>query len=234
MMGLRKALAAGVPVKAVRDVANRLRYGPDAPQSDELIWVRAQDVSDWYKPDPENGAPRFRRRHSGMVADGDWDFSRKPFGSHIKLNSIRDHFESGVPWQQTKLFDWMTQQIAEKGQIDTCRSKEDLVARYERLDRIYDEAQRTGALRPHGSVNDTRGEHGGILVHIARDGTPLRDGGGMHRFAIAVVLNLARVPAQLGVIHPQALRAGVLNDLRHPKTAKPAKSTGRVKEPVLD
>lgn len=233
MMGLRKAIGAGVPVKAVRDVANRLRYGAQAPQSDELIWVRTQDVTHWYKADPANGAPKFRRRHSGMVAAGDWDFSRTPFGSHIKLNSIRDHYERGVPWQQTKLFDWMMQKIAEQGQIDTCRSKEDLIARYERLDRIYDEARRTGTLRPHGSVNDTRGEHGGILVRIARDGTPLRDGGGMHRFAIAVVLNLARVPAQLGVIHPDALKAGILDDLRHPKDSPVPQSTAPVKEPAL-
>jgi len=216
MLGVRKAVGAGVPVKALRDVANRLRFGPDAPKSDELIWVPTQSVTDWYKPDPANGAPQFRRRHSGMVADGDWDFSRKPFGSHIKLNSIRDHYQRGVPWQQTKLFDWMMRQIAEKGQIDSCRSKEDLVARYERLDRIYKEVQRTGSLRPHGSVNETRGEHGGILVHIARDGTPLRDGGGMHRFAIAHILEIDRVPAQLGVIHPAAVKSGVLSELRKP------------------
>ena len=231
-MAFRKAIGAGVPVKMIRDVTNRLRFGPDAPQSDELIWVHTKDVTDWYKPDPENGAPRFRRRHSGMVAGGTWDQSRKPVGSHIKLNSIRDHYERGVPWQQTKLFAWMVQQIAEKGQIDSCRTEEDLIARYERLDRIYDEAQRTGTLRPHGSVNDTRGEHGGILVHIARDGTPLRDGGGMHRFAIAIVLGLARVPAQLGVIHPMAVEAGVLSDLRTP--AQPASKAVAVgtKEPV--
>lgn len=233
MMGVRKAIGAGVHIKAVRDITNRLRFGPDAPKSDELIWVRTKDVTDWYKPDPANGAPKFRRRHSGMVAAGDWDLSRKPLGSHMKLNSIRDHYLRGEPWQQTKLFDWMMQQIAENGQIDTCRSKEDLIARYERLDRIYDEAQRTGTLRPHGSVNATRGEHGGILVHIARDGTPLRDGGGMHRFAIAMVLDLARVPAQLGVIHPQALKAGVLTDLRNPPDATRSKEKAPVKEPAL-
>jgi hypothetical protein len=233
MIGLRKAIGAGVPVKVLRDVANRLRFGPDAPQSDELIWVRTEDVKDWYKSDPANGAPKFRRRHSGMVAGGDWDFSRRPFGSHLKLNSIRDHFERGVPWPQTKLFECMMQQIAEKGEIDTFRSREDLIARYERLDRIYDEAQRTGTLRPHGSVNETRGENGGILVHIARDGTPLRDGGGMHRFAIAVVLDLARVPAQLGVIHPQALKAGVLKDLRNPGDTATSKTKAVVKEPAL-
>ncbi|SHH84536.1 hypothetical protein [Marivita hallyeonensis] len=214
MNKIRKTISAGVPLKALRDVTNRLRFGPDAPQSDELIWIRPRDVENWYKPDPKNGAPRFRRRHSGMVAPGNWDRSTSPFGSHLKLNSIRQHFENGVPWEETKLFGWMLQQIEEKGRIDGCRNREELLDRYRRLDRIYDETKRTGRLRPHGSVNETRREHGGILVHINRNGTPLRDGGGMHRFAIAYSLDLEKVPAQLGVIHPDAVRSGVLKNLR--------------------
>ncbi|WP_439124199.1 hypothetical protein [Marivita sp.] len=214
MTGVRDAIRAGVHVKALRDVSNRLRSGHDAPQSDELIWIRARDVTDWYKPDPENNAPNFRRRHSGLIAPGEWDKSRLTFREHLKLDSIRDHFINGVPWEQTELFEYMLQQIAEKGQIDSCRTREDLVARYDRLDRIFEEAQHTGTLRPHGSVNETRREHGGIFVHIARDGRPLRSGGGMHRFAIAVVLDLAHVPAQLGVIHPEAVKAGLLREIR--------------------
>lgn len=211
---LRNAVRAGVPVKMLRDRLNRLRYGPDAPQSDELIWIRPRDVTHWYKSDPARGAPRFRRRHSGMVATGDWDRSTKPFGSHIKLDSIRRHFEDGVPWHETPLFDWMLDRIGEHGRIDGCHTREDLIARYERLDRIFEETKRTGHLRPHGSVNQTRREHGGILVHIGRDGTPLRDGGGMHRFAIAYILGLEKIPAQLGVIHLDAVKSGVLQELR--------------------
>lgn len=214
MIKVKKALAAGLPGKVVRDVVNRVRYGPDAPQSDELIWIRPRDVTDWYIAAPSNGAPLFRRRHSGLVARGDWDLSRKPFGSQIKLDSIRDHFERGVPWQNTNLFDWMLKRIDEEGRIDGCRTREDLIARYDQLDRIYDEARRTGTLRPHGAVNRTRREQGGILVHIARDGTPLRDGGGMHRFAIAYILGLEKIPAQLGVIHADAVKSGVLHELR--------------------
>ncbi|MCI5112367.1 MAG: valine--tRNA ligase [Marivita sp.] len=214
MSRVSKAIAAGLPAKMIRDVTNRLRFGPDAPQSDELIWIRPHDVTHFYRADPAQGAPRFRRRHSGMVAGGDWDQSRKPFGSQIKLDSIRDHFEHGVPWQETAIFGWMLKRMEKEGTVDGFTSREELIARYDGLDRIYEEAKRTGTLRPHGSVNDTRGEHGGILVHIARDGTPLRDGGGMHRFAIAYILGLERIPAQLGVIHVDAVKSGVLHTLR--------------------
>ena len=216
MKDVKRAISAGVPGKVVRDVVNRWRFGPDAPQSDELIWIRPLHVTDFYRADPANGAPQFRRRHSGMVASGDWDMSRKPLTSQIKLDSIRDHFERGVPWHQTDIFSWMLKRLDKEGVVDGFSSREELIARYEGLDRIYDEAKRTGALRPHGSVNQTRREHGGILVHIARDGTPLRDGGGMHRFAIAYILGLEKIPAQLGVIHADAVHAGLMQDLRTP------------------
>jgi hypothetical protein len=216
MKSLRQAIGAGVPRKILRDGLNWLRYWPDPPLSDELIWIDPKKVTHWYKPDPANGAPKFRRRHSGKVVGGDWDLSRKPFDAHLKLNSVRAHYQNGVPWPETELFQRLLQKIEAGQMVDGCRSREDLVERYNRLDQIYDEAKRLGTLRPHGSVNDTRREHGGILVHIARDGTPLRDGGGMHRFALAVVLDLPLVPAQLGVIHPDAVKAGVLDTLRRP------------------
>lgn len=216
MKALRRAIGAGVPLKVLRDGYNRLRYSPDPPLSDELIWIDPLSVTHWYKPDPDNGAPNFRRRHSGKVVGGDWDLSRKPFEDHLKLNSVRLHFEEGVPWEETPLFNRLLELVESGQRIDGCHTREDLIARYQRLDRICEEARRTGTLRPHGSVNDTRREHGGILVHIARDGTPLRVGGGMHRFAIAVMLELKKVPAQLGVIHIDALRSGALERLRQP------------------
>jgi hypothetical protein len=216
MSALVRAIRAGVPVKVLRDGLNWLRFWPDPPLSDQLIWIDPQKVTHWYKPDPDHGAPRFRRRHSGKVIGGDWDLSRKPFGDHLKLNSVRDHFERRVPWQETDLFKEMLKRLADTGKVDDCTTREELIARYDRLDQIHAEARRTGTLRPHGSVNQTRGENGGILVHIARDGTPLRDGGGMHRFAIGLVLGLPKVPAQLGVIHPDAVKSGVMAELRKP------------------
>ena len=59
-----------------------------------------------------------------------------------------------------------------------------------------------------------RREHGGILLHVARDGTLLRSGGAGHRFAIARLLNLPEIPAQIGAIHREAVDNGVLASLR--------------------
>ena len=84
---------------------------------------------------------------------------------------------------------------------------------------MYEEVKRTGLLLPHGGFNRTRREHGGVLIHISRDGTPLRYGGGAHRFAIAYILDIEKAPAQLGVIHLDAAKSGVMKELRRPPSA---------------
>lgn len=213
---LARAISAGLPRKLLRDRFNRLRYGPEAPLSDERLFIDPMAVRHWYRPDPARGAPRFRRRHSGRVVPGDWDLSRAPFGPHLKLDSLRAHFEDGMPWEETPLFAELLARIEAGERPDDCASREDLLARYALLDRVYEEARRNRTLRPHGEVNDTRREHGGILVHIARDGEVLRAGGGMHRFAIARLLQLPEIPVQLGVVHPDAVKAGLLARYRRP------------------
>lgn len=120
MNSLKQTIAAGVPLKILRDGINWLRYRPNPPLSDELIWIDPQAVTHWYKPDPANGAPNFRRRHSGRVVGGDWDLSRKPFEDHLKLNSVRAHFEQGVPWEETALFKRLLDQVESGKRVDGC------------------------------------------------------------------------------------------------------------------
>lgn len=71
-----------------------------------------------------------------------------------------------------------------------------------------------------------RRAHGATLVHVGHDGACLRSGGGGHRFAIANILDLPETPAQLGVIHPDAIADRHLERLRAsrfaPRTAKGA------------
>ncbi|MGR3493681.1 hypothetical protein [Citreimonas sp.] len=216
-INLPRALAARVPHKALRDRWNRLRFGPGAPLSDECIFVPPLEVRYVYKARGTSDAPSFQRRHSGLVAGGDWDLSRAPIPDLRATRVVYDHFVRGLSWEETGIYDYHLAHIAKKGISEGARSREEVVARYEALDRVYEEAQRTGRLRPRRDLPARfRREHGGIFIHVARDGEPLRSGGGRHRFAIARILGLATVPAQLGVIHPEAVRAGHLDRLRRP------------------
>ncbi|MEY8880670.1 hypothetical protein [Donghicola sp. XS_ASV15] len=208
---LVRAIRAQVPRKALRDVRNRLAFGKAAPLSDELIYIDPRAVTHRYIPNPNQGAPRFRRSHSGHIATGDWDLSVAPLTGNIKEEAIQQHFLEGVPWEQTALFAKLSRDIAEKGMVDECHSVDELRARYERMDRLYDEASRTGKLLPKNALPDYfRREHGGIFVHIDRNGRAIRSGGGMHRFAVARLLGLTEVPAQVGVVHFEAVKNGLL------------------------
>ena len=124
------------------------------------------------------------------------------------------HFVEGVPWCETPIYARLLSEIKAGKQPDELRSEADLVARYARLDRMFEETLARGRflLRRH-LPECFRDEHGGVLMHVARDGTCLRSGGGVHRMAIAKILNLPEMPAQIGAIHPDAIRDGYLQKL---------------------
>ena len=219
---VRRAIEAQVPQKALRDLTNRLRFGADAPQSDERLYADPRAIVTRYHPDLKAGAPKFRRNQSGQVLAGNWDLSTRPVEDNLKLQSCRMHFEDGVDWHDTPLIQRMKQQI-EAGEVpDECKTLEEIEMRYSRLDRIFEQTRDSGRLKPREETPDSyRREHGGILVHVARDGTMLRAGGGSHRFAVAWILGLPEIPVQLGVIHREAVRRGFLKTLRLPLSQRP-------------
>jgi hypothetical protein len=226
MRNLSRSLEAHVPAKALRDVTNRLRYGPEAPVSDECLWVDPRRLTLAFRPN-QTGSPRlrFRRHHSGAVIGGDWDRVATPFAGNVKHKAVMAHFRDGVPWEETGIIDEILARIARHGSFDGLRTRAEVLRRYAALDDLAEEARQLGRLRARSEMPGARfrREHGGVMVHIARDGTPLRAGGGIHRCAIAQALELPLMPVQLGVIHPEALAAGALRDLRRaPDDLRPA------------
>lgn len=213
---LSRAIEANVPAKVLRDWGNRLRFGPTAPLSDECLWVDPRQITHAYTPDPAAGAPRLGRQQSGQVLGGDWDLSRHPVGNNIKYRACMAHFRDGVPWEETGLYDELVIRISRSGVYDDLRNQADVDKRYTALDALAQEAQTLGRLRARTELGAAyfRREHGGVLVHVARDGTVLRAGGGQHRFALAKALELPLMPVQLGVTHKQAVDAALLEKYR--------------------
>jgi hypothetical protein len=209
---LHRSIEAQVPHKALRDLVNSLRFNDYLP-SDSPIFVPARDVRYSLKRRP--GKVMYRRRHSGAVIGGDWDLSRREITTNDKFESCRMRYFDGAEWPETPIYKRLLQEIAEGKAPDECRSAADLDARYAALDKVFEETRARGRLLCKSEMPDQfRREHGGILLHIARDGTCLRSGGGVHRFAIARLLDLQEMPAQVGVIHPDAIRDGHVARLR--------------------
>lgn len=208
-----RSIEAKVPQKFLRDMINRARFGTEAPLSDEALYVPLGDVHATYAPG--KGAPHFRRTHSGQVRGGDWDLSVKPLVDTVKYLACKAHFVDGKDWADTGIFERHLEIIARNGQSDGCRTLEDLKRRYGRIDALFAETQATGRFRPRCDLPSYfRREHGGVFVHIDRDGRAIRRGGGEHRFAIARILKLPEIPVQPGVIHASAVRDGHIQRLR--------------------
>lgn len=204
---LRRLIRAGVPVKAVRDVINRLRYGADAPQSDAAIFVVPGQITQAF--DADQYGRKLRRRMSGTVKGGDWDQCRKNVGENLKFISCRMRFVDGADWADTPVYQKMLAEIAQGEAPDECRSPQDVADRYAALDQVFKTVKSAGRMLQRSETPEAfRREHGGVLIHVARDGTCLRSGGGAHRFAIAKILDLPEMPAQVGVVHTMALTNG--------------------------
>ncbi|WP_143152715.1 hypothetical protein [Marivita hallyeonensis] len=200
----------------LRDLANRLAEGQNAPHAQERIWINPSRITRIYTRNPLE-TPDFKRRHSGMIVAGDWDQRTEPIDQSWKIAACLAHFRDGVPWEQTGVFERMQDVIARRGTFDGCRTQQDIEARYRRIDALY------ANIKASGYRNETVIRRAvprlpeGVFVHIDRDGTPVFGAIGNHRMGIARALGLTRIPAQLGVVHPKALSQGALQGFRDPR-----------------
>lgn len=181
------------------DILNWCRYGSAGPRFAEAIFI-----------DPgrcELQVDCWNRRHSGQVAGGDWDLAGTPLCESPKFQHCLQHWRDGLSWQETGAVEYLAELIAERrSAVDDCWTRTDIAERFETLDRLFEATSRSRRLLTRQQL-DPRNfrELGGIYMHIDRHGRPLFGGGGIHRLAIAKILRLPIIPAQVGVVHTSAL-----------------------------
>lgn len=183
------------------DAMNLLRHGRGAPLWCERIWLDPPTCRDSYG--------RFKASNSGDIIGGDWDQKTYPFDRNPIAAACLRHWRDGMSWEESGAYELQLERIKRHGirNADGCRTLEDVIGRYEQLDEIFLTAKREGRLRPRNETDGyTFRERDGILIHIARDCRPIFGQRGVHRFVMAQLLGLSRVPAQVGVVHPAALK----------------------------
>ena len=184
------------------DGTNLLRYGSNAPRMHELVWLDPANIKQC------NTA--FMSGQSGRVRDGEWDRElTKPLMASVKIRACILHWRDGIPWEETGVYDHVMQMICTSGgRFDNCVSMDDVIARYQGMDRLFEEVKREGRLRTRREVSEgTFREKQGIVVHFDRRGAALFAHRGSHRLAIAIVLGFETIPAQVGVVHLAAIHA---------------------------
>lgn len=187
------------------DIPNLLRFGPSAPRAGQRIYINPRSVNKW--------AARFTRRDTGKVVDGDWDNAVLPLIEIPKIRIVHRRIGDGVSWQEAGAYDNLMRRIADHGPRDGCSDLDDVKARYDRVDALIEHLAKGGRFLTSAEMGGYR-EFGGVYVHVGRNGEPIFGGGGCHRLAIAQALGLECIPAQLGVVHRQALTNGAFRSLR--------------------
>lgn len=185
----------------LRDRENFLRYGRDAPFSCERIMVKVESIR--YMLDNYSIS---RRDGTGRVMSGDWDAANKLFTDSFKFRACYDRFVNKISWEKTGIYDYMLELLSETPGVDGVKDIADIVKRYNEIDEIFNLVKKNGRLSSRLELNPNNfREHGGIYVSINRCGDVIFGGGGFHRLSIAKILELEYVPAQLGIVHEDAL-----------------------------
>lgn len=202
----QKPLKAAIDYRNILflDLGNRCRYGVGAPKMGQTIYIEPSRV--------RTVVDRFGRKDTGKVRGGDWDLDGAPLSTMPKITIVYRKMTEGLSWEEAGAYALMAGLMEREEAPDECRTMEDVRKRYERVDRLIEHLQRGGAFLSRSEMGGFR-EFGGVYIHIGRDGTPIFARGGSHRLAVAQVLDLERIPAQVGVVHPMALATGAYQRL---------------------
>lgn len=187
----------------LRDSRNRILYGPEAPRYAERIWVNPQACTECLYGIGD--------RYSGRVVEGAWPPAGCRLKSLMEIEKLRgciDHWSRGIPWEETGIFRFLEGEIEKHPRrvFDDCRSREDLEKRYAGLDLLFERVKADMRLRTSREVNPWAfRERGGISFHVGPEGRLFFGGNGCHRFGMALVLGLTRIPAKIGCVHISAI-----------------------------
>ncbi len=186
-----------------RDALNKVLYGPEAPLYAERIWVNPRDCRACLSGLGDS--------YSGKVVTAGWPPPRarqKEIMEVKKIRSCIDHWENGISWEETGIFDFLEREIENhpKNIFDDCGNRKELKRRYARLDRLFETVKAEGELRTNREVDRwSFRERDGVYCHVGPEASLFFGGVGCHRFSMALVLGLPLIPAKLGCVHVSAI-----------------------------
>ena len=161
---------------------------------DKLVWVKLDRII--FKVTGENS----RSLHKNHILPGDWDLLKSKIEDTVKYRAIIQHFRDGMQWEETDLFRIYAERLSRGDSVRGCETILELKRSYElTVDQLYIGLQQRGFLLPrqrNREANDL--PH----IHIARDGEIIFGNGGNHRFAMAKLLGIDRMPC---IVHARHL-----------------------------
>jgi hypothetical protein len=189
---------------AVQDLTQLVKYGIKTPKLCERVYVDIRKVNLWLPPNGDWW------RESGRVLGGDWEDGIESLETNRTLTYSKMHWQEGQNWVNIRetLLKEGSAGVAEFAVLESLGSSSETKrsvakARLESYEKLYLElaANKKFKSRAELPVPHFR-EHGGILIHFDSKGRLIFGARGNHRFAIAKLLDLDRVPVMVGLVHP--------------------------------
>lgn len=160
-----------------------------------------------YGQTPES---QFDKKSTFLFArSGNWDKNLIRIEDHFLFKSLENRFQNSSPWQDTILYKQAITEI-ENGipYRGAYLSKEDLSIRFDECDALFNDIKDNGIksnreLYKNGKIDNILSLLDEITVNIDRNGELILNDG-WHRFVIARLLELPRIPVRILVRHSGA------------------------------
>ena len=188
---------------------NRTVYSRIADR-EKTIWVDRESIQHWYL-----GNRYDEITYPGQIKGGDW--SRKLITREERLSNrsgyigLNERFREGKPWRETRLFREKHAELLEKkGEVKGIDNLDELERYYEeRYDRLFNRIKKEGLL-PSNVQNP---EIAPIYIHIGPEGELIYTVDGNHRFYMAEILGIEKMPVKVWMRHAkwQSIREKILN-----------------------
>lgn len=180
-----------------------------------LWWVSPRDVEMMMKP----GYELSREYYPGVVLNGDWDQVIKPFKESIYYKSFKRRFVYDEPWDETPLYESALNRDPEN-YWHGCSTEAEINAKLAEYTDVYHSIVENGyltqrELQNRGMMTQTLvpPEKKEVRINVDRDGNVIFEEG-RHRFSIAMVLDLERIPVIVMGRHKQWVEnGGTLDDV---------------------
>ena len=185
-----------MPALLWQDFTRILRFGAGAPRYAERIWVNPSDV--WALPLAKKKEVGWDRFASARVVS-QWPAEHiVTLDRHEKIAFCIEHWKHGLEWNRTSAIGFYSSKSKSPGDWVT--------ERHRPLDDIFETVRREQRLR---SMRELRPfgfrEDGGVRINVGPSGQLVFCDGGTHRLAMAWILGISCIPAQIGVVHINAL-----------------------------
>lgn len=195
---MRVAARHGIEL-AVGDVRARLKFGRHAPLWCERVWIEPRECQ---RTLGRGG----RRSLTDRVVGGDWDRRVHDVTSIARLRACLLRWRDGLPWEETGILEDAQRRLDQGRRPGGLDSLGAVRQRCRDLDTVFAQVGRERRLRTRAelSVMNLR-ERGGVRVVADRNRRPIfYGGGGCHRLAMALALELPVMPAQVMAVHVEA------------------------------